>query len=639
MASRLRIARLDPSGYAPVVADAAPSPALHRRLDAVIRRHLPAVTASLLAAPAPTADGRFIEWYSDLAGQPVPLAHLPAAEQDKARALLEDRRRSLAELAERLAMSDDAEARALAEMLRQALAYPGDETVYVVDGQPVLAFWGHRPVDGKVQGVAPPPLAAAAAPPAVSATAAPGAGATAADAAAGSGAGSGVAASRAGLPRWLWPALGLALLGVVGAGLVHYGLVRWPPWGPDYAALLKAAAEEEAGLEKRRAALRAQLDDALGLCALDRSLAAARAEHERLTAVLAEAEDRVREELTLCPLRAALQAARDDGRALAGRTGALRDDLARALEACRRQAAAERKRAEDDRKRAEAALRKAEEERKRAEAAQRRAEAERKRAEEAARRPPEPPAAVPPPPAPPQEPPKQPPAKSDAKLPPCPGERPPEDAPDVAIVLDASGSMGLPASATASEIQRQLRNVGGIIGLGASILLGQTGGPSRLDEAKKGINSVVRSLPNDVDVGLTVLQRCPAADNLGFFSGSQRGQLYQRVGALRPMQGTPLAQGIIDAAGMVDGIKAPAVVVVISDGEDSCGGDPCAAARQVKAQKPQLTINVVDIIGNGASNCVAAATGGRVLKPEDGLAFEKTIRKAAQEALKPEHCR
>lgn len=620
MTNRLRIARLDPSTYTPVVAECGPAPALHRRLDALIRHHLPSVTASLFAAPAPTADGRLIEWYSDLSGQPVALSRLPAAEQDKVRALLEDRKRSLAELAGRLTTAEDPDTRGLAEVLRQALAYPGEDTVYVVGGQPVLTFWGCRPLVGGAGVAAPPPTPSAAG-------AAPGAAgidtlATAAETAA-------VASSGFRPPRWVWPVLGLMLFGLAGWGVVHFGVMRWPPWSPDYEALLKAATDEESAFERHRAELRARLEAALDVCAINSALVAARAEEPTLRAAIDTAEDQLRAALALCPLRADLARARKEGQALSARTAALGADVAKALEQCRRQAEAERKKAGEDRRRAEAAQRRAEDERKKA-------EDERKRVEDAAERQVQ---AHPPPPVPPKEPPQPPPsAKSEPGQQPCPGERPPEDAPDVAVVLDASGSMGLPASATASEIQKQIRNMGGIFGLGASILLGQTGGPSRLEEAKKGINSVVRSLPNDVDVGLTVLQRCPVADNMGFFSGARRSQLYQQVNALRPMQGTPLAQGIIDAAGMVDGVRAPAVVVVISDGEDSCGGDPCAAARRVKAQKPQLTINVVDIIGNGAGNCIAAATGGHVLKPDDGLAFEKTIRKAAQEALKPDYC-
>lgn len=208
----------------------------------------------------------------------------------------------------------------------------------------------------------------------------------------------------------------------------------------------------------------------------------------------------------------------------------------------------------------------------------------------------------------------------------------------MAIVLDASGSMAFPASASAAQIQKQLGNIGGLPGLLGSIILQQSAGPSRLDEAKKGVTNVARSLPDDVDIGMAVLQRCPRADNLGFYSGAERNKFYSRVQALRPQQGTPLAQGIEEAGRMVDGVNAPGVIVVISDGEDSCGGDPCAAARALKAQKPNIKINVVDILGNGAGKCVAKVTGGQVLTPEDGLAFENTIRKATQEAIKPAHC-
>ena len=199
--------------------------------------------------------------------------------------------------------------------------------------------------------------------------------------------------------------------------------------------------------------------------------------------------------------------------------------------------------------------------------------------------------------------------------------------------------MRLPADASLSQIQGMLNQLGPLGALGAAIIGQTSAGPSRLDSAKLGVNSVVRSMPDDVDVGLVTLQRCPMATDDGFFGGADRGRLYARVDALRPMQGTPLAQGILQAGEMVDGVKAPAVMVVISDGDDSCGGDPCAAARRLHAQKPLLKINVVDILGNGAGSCVATATGGRVLKPGDGLAFEKTIKEAAQDAIKPAHCR
>jgi len=214
----------------------------------------------------------------------------------------------------------------------------------------------------------------------------------------------------------------------------------------------------------------------------------------------------------------------------------------------------------------------------------------------------------------------------------------------VAVVLDASGSMGLPASMSAAQVQEVLRGLGAAGPLGAIIgglgglVVQQTSGPSRLDEAKKGINDVLRSLPGDVGVGMVTLEDCPAPTNHGFYAGGQRGALSQLVSRLRPMRGTPLASGLREAVGMLDGVNADAIVVVISDGDDTCGGDPCAAARALKAQKPRLKINVVDIAG-GESRCMASATGGRVLTPGSGVDFQNKITSAAAEAMTPAHCR
>jgi Mg-chelatase subunit ChlD len=370
--------------------------------------------------------------------------------------------------------------------------------------------------------------------------------------------------------------------------------MRWPPWGPDYVAMLLAARADEHALRTQMAEIEAQLQERVAVCTATGALAAAQADGARLASEIEELERALKEAVALGPLRQQLEAARADGGDLTKEIDRLEGMLAKALAQCRRRAAEQRKTPQQQ--------------------------------IAAAETPPPAASAAPDEPVPTRRP----------SQPSCPGIRPPEEAPDVAIVLDASGSMRIPASMVAEDIQREMRRVGGIIGVFGSILAGT--GSSRLDEAKKGVNNVVRSLPDDVDVGLSVLKSCPRADNLGFFTSAQRGRLYALVNALQPTGGTPLAQGLEEAGGMVDGVKAPAVMVVISDGQDSCGGDPCATARLLKARKPQLTINVVDIIGNGAASCMASETGGKVLTPDDGLKFEKTIRQATEQVLKPANC-
>ena len=627
MVDRLRIARLDPKPYQALAAGVSPDADLHRRLEALIRRHLAGPTASLLAAPAPTADGRLVEWYSDLSGQPVPLTSLSPVARAPVEALLADRLGSLAALADRLdATGSDAD---LARTLRQALSYPGDETVYVVDGQPVLTFWGYQSLAAAAAAAqaavsAPTPAAGAGAPGIV-----PGTEASIAE----------PAASERRRPRWLLPALGVLAVLLAIAGVFASGLLRWPPWGPDYVALLKTAGDEEQALRRRIAELTTDLQGRRAYCDLQRDLSAAAAEEQQLTTQLAEAVKALAADRELCPLRAAVaQAVREGGELDARRNEAVAQVLPPWSSV-----AASRRRRKRGKQRKSAAKRKPRSARRRRKSARPRRRSVRQR------RPPAPPAKRRPHRRrrnprnsrhrrPNNRPRRRRRRTTPPGLPPCPGERTPEEAPDAAIVLDASGSMRLPASASLSEIQGVLSQLGPLGMLGGAIFGQVAGGPTRLEAAKRGVNSVVGSMPNDVDVGLVTLQRCPNANNEGFFSGAERGRLYARVNALSPMQGTPLAQGILQAGQMVDGVKAPAVMVVISDGDDSCGGDPCAAARQLREAKPLLKINVVDILGNGALSCLAHATGGQVLKPGDGVAFEKAIKQAAQDAIKPAYC-
>jgi Mg-chelatase subunit ChlD len=379
---------------------------------------------------------------------------------------------------------------------------------------------------------------------------------------------------------------------------------RWPPW-VDYKGLIATAEEDERALRERIAALEADIAKEIEKCRLNDRLAAAAAAETELRGRIEALNALVIQELTLCPLREKVRAAQADGAALDAEAAALADRIAKELEECRRKA-------EDER---------------RADEKKRRDEEERKRKAEAA-----PPAKT------------KPPAKEKAGLQPCPGERAPEEAPDVAIVLDSSGSMRAPASSdrrAAQQMTQQMMEqvLRGLFRMPGGGGMPQNQGPTRLQAAQQASTKVVKGLPSDVDVGLVVLQNCPRASNQGFYPGSRRGQLYQRINSLRPQNGTPLADGVEQAGQMVDGVRAPAVIVVVSDGEDSCNQDPCAVARSLKARKPRVTINVVDIVGDGYANCLAQLTGGKILTPKSGMAFESTIKQATGEAQKPAHCK
>lgn len=229
----------------------------------------------------------------------------------------------------------------------------------------------------------------------------------------------------------------------------------------------------------------------------------------------------------------------------------------------------------------------------------------------------------------------------------CPDERPKELAPEMVIVFDASGSMDISMLATPKEIE-QATMMQGVANIATQVLFGTNAPntmsrifrePKRITTAKDATIAVVQQLPRDVNAGLVLVERCPGARSVGYFAPEQRGDLLSRLHNVAPVEGTPLADGIAKAGAMLDGVNRESVMLVVSDGEESCQRNPCAVAEELARSKPYLKINVVDILGTGAGNCLAAATGGQVYTANNIGDLQLMTTQAARDVLPPAHCR
>ena len=91
---------------------------------------------------------------------------------------------------------------------------------------------------------------------------------------------------------------------------------------------------------------------------------------------------------------------------------------------------------------------------------------------------------------------------------------------------------------------------------------------------------------------------------------------------------TPLAAAVKQAAEALRYTEGTSKVVVITDGLESCGGDPCALGKELKAAGTGF---VADVVGFGLNAnegrevaCLAEATGGKYIQASD----EKGLREA-----------
>lgn len=111
-------------------------------------------------------------------------------------------------------------------------------------------------------------------------------------------------------------------------------------------------------------------------------------------------------------------------------------------------------------------------------------------------------------------------------------------------------------------------------------------------------------------------------------------QLLGIVATINPRGRTPLTESVRQAADVLDYTNQPAVVVLVTDGEETCGGDPCALGAQLEKAGREITVHVIGYREGEAgadyfkARCIADATGGKYFpaKTEDQLI--KALRQA-----------
>lgn len=100
---------------------------------------------------------------------------------------------------------------------------------------------------------------------------------------------------------------------------------------------------------------------------------------------------------------------------------------------------------------------------------------------------------------------------------------------------------------------------------------------------------------------------------------------------------TALAEALEEAGKRVNGVDRDAIILLVTDGEETCGGSPCDVALELKKRKPRLQVNVVDIMNTGAGNCIASNTGGKVFAVNNTQEFNKMMNNAVKEYI-PQGC-
>jgi hypothetical protein len=154
-----------------------------------------------------------------------------------------------------------------------------------------------------------------------------------------------------------------------------------------------------------------------------------------------------------------------------------------------------------------------------------------------------------------------------------------------------------------------------------------------MDAAKRVLNDVVTGIPDraGVNVGLRIYGHegdsfeerrnvsCRSSDLVVEVDGVEKRQLRDEIDRLEPTGWTPLALSLERAGDDFEDADDGTVnvVVLVTDGLETCGGDPCQAAGALRDGDQALTTNVVGFAlapdEQATLECIADEGGGRLL--------------------------
>lgn len=169
----------------------------------------------------------------------------------------------------------------------------------------------------------------------------------------------------------------------------------------------------------------------------------------------------------------------------------------------------------------------------------------------------------------------------------------------------------------------------------SSSMLGKIGKATKMSIARDVTHELIGSWDTRLNVGLTAYGHRQSKDCNDIEAVVPLGPLNPEsfnaaVDRLKPKGKTPLSAAIKNAADQLGYAQRKSTIIVISDGIENCGGDPCAVAAELEKKGIEFTAHVVGLGSISAAEskelaCIAEKTGGEYRGAKDAAALKEAL--------------
>ncbi|NNE25047.1 MAG: VWA domain-containing protein [Rhizobiales bacterium] len=180
-------------------------------------------------------------------------------------------------------------------------------------------------------------------------------------------------------------------------------------------------------------------------------------------------------------------------------------------------------------------------------------------------------------------------------------------------------------------------------------MAGQIESRAKLDVARSTIRDLLGKVKPTTQLGLIAYGHrrkgdCADIETIYEVGKPDGAAIMAAVNRLNAVGKTPLSTAVRKAAEQLNFTEDKATVILISDGKETCGADPCALGRELKSKGLDFKVHVVgfDIKSDERAGlqCLADETGGQYVPANSaadlGAAIYKTIEVAQAPAAAPE---
>lgn len=169
---------------------------------------------------------------------------------------------------------------------------------------------------------------------------------------------------------------------------------------------------------------------------------------------------------------------------------------------------------------------------------------------------------------------------------------------------------------------------------------GQVDGKSKMESARETLNKLVSDLPSDTKLALMAYghrrdKDCQDVEVLSGIGKNPTDILQKLISSLQPTGKTPISFALESSKAVFKGHEGENNnILLVSDGIESCDGDPCATAKSLKDSGVAVRAHVV---GFGLTKeegkqltCIADNSGGKYFDASNVESFNKAVAEVTQ---------